>query len=186
MGPIGRVLSGLSAAAAIVAAVVVVMLVLHVTADVTMRYVFNAPLNGTILYVATYYMVAIAFLPLAAVQARDAHISVELVTSLLPTWLERTLMALGLLLTLLVMAALTMRGWEVAMGRHAVGSFAMESRVRISTWQSYFLLPVGFGLMFLVTVYKLICFVSGARDSLATYLDIGEPGAPILDERDRD
>lgn len=186
MERIGKALSGASALTTFAASAMVLVLVCHVTLDVTLRYLFNAPLNATILFVSTFYMTSIAFLPLAAVEARDAHISVEVVSSLLPSWLERVLVAFGLVLTILVMAALALRGWEVAMGRYAVGAFAMESRVRVLTWPSYFLLPVGFGLMLLVSLHKLVCLVSGARDGLQAFLHLGEPGAPILDDRDRD
>ena len=183
---IGKGLSAASALLMYAASLVVLLLVCHVTLDVTMRYAFNAPLNATILFVSTYYMVAIAFLPLAAAEARDAQISVEVVSSLLPAWVERILIAFGLLLTVAVMTALAMRGWEVAMSQYARGAFAMESRVRIPTWQSYFFLPIGFGMIVLVALHKLLCLVLGQRSGLQAFLNVGDPGAPILEDESRD
>lgn len=186
METIGKGLSAASALLVYAASVVVLLLVCHVTLDVTLRYAFNAPLNATILFVSVYYMVAIAFLPLAGVEARDAQISVEVVSSLLPGWIERVLIVFGLLLTVAVTTALAMRGWEVAMAQYSRGAFAMESRVRIPTWQSYFFLPAGFGMIALVALHKLLCMVLGQRSGLQAFLHLGEPGAPILEDDGRD
>lgn len=186
METIGKFLSAASAGLMFIASALVILLVCHVTLDVTMRYAFNAPLNATILFVSTYYMVAITFLPLAAAEARDAQISVELVSGLLPSRVERILIAFGLVLTFLVMALLAMRGWEVAMSQYARGAFAMESRVRISTWQSYFFLPIGFGMIVLVALYKLVGIILGRNNALLRFLNVGEPGAPILEDQSRD
>ena len=51
-----------------------VLMMLHVTVDVTGRYVFNRPLEGTTEIVAAYYMVVIAYAPWAWIAARDNHI----------------------------------------------------------------------------------------------------------------
>ena len=50
------------------------LMMLHVTADVTGRYVFNRPLEGTTEIVAAYYMVMVAYLPWAWISRRDNHI----------------------------------------------------------------------------------------------------------------
>ena len=51
-----------------------VLMMLHVTVDVTGRYLFNRPLEGTTEIVAAYYMVVIAYAPWAWIAARDNHI----------------------------------------------------------------------------------------------------------------
>ena len=43
-------------------------MMLHITADVVGKFVFNRPLPGTIPIVSQYYMVIAAFLPLAMVE----------------------------------------------------------------------------------------------------------------------
>ena len=50
------------------------LMMLHVTIDVTGRYLFNRPLEGTTEIVAAYYMVVIAYAPWAWIAARDNHI----------------------------------------------------------------------------------------------------------------
>ena len=59
---IGRGLSYLVKTASLVGAICVVLMMLHVTADVVGRYLFNAPLPGTTVWVANYYMIIIVFL----------------------------------------------------------------------------------------------------------------------------
>ena len=46
------------------------LMMLHVTADVTSRTLFNRPLEGTTEIVAVYYMVMVAYLPWAWISAR--------------------------------------------------------------------------------------------------------------------
>ena len=65
---IASVISAVITLTASLAGIIVLMLVAHVTIDVVMRFAFDTPLNSTILYVSAFYMVAIAFLPLAAVE----------------------------------------------------------------------------------------------------------------------
>ena len=50
------------------------LMMLHVTADVTGRYGFSRPIEGTTETVAAYYMVAIAYLPWAYLARHDRHI----------------------------------------------------------------------------------------------------------------
>lgn len=183
---IGRVISWINGLTVVACGGVVLLLVAHVTVDVTMRYLFNAPLNSTILYVSLFYMTAIAFVPLGAVEEQNAQISVEVITEMLPNAVVTVLIALGLLATLTVAGAVSLRGWEEAMAQFRRGSFAMESGVRVSTWQTYFTLPLGFGLLFVVALYKLICMLTGTRSGLNSFMALNDPGAPILKEVDRD
>lgn len=182
MQRIGRAISGLAAITSFIGSVFVILLVLHVTLDVALRYFFNAPLTGTILYVSLYYMTAIAFLPLAAVEERDAHISVELVVERLPSGIVRVLTGISLAITILIFLALAVRTFEEAVAKYEIGAFAMESGTNIPTWPTYFFLPVGFGLMLLVAVYKLACDVLGTQSGLHAHTHIADPGAPLYDE----
>ena len=149
-----------------------------VSAQVVMRYVFGMPLKGTIQFVSLYYMTAIAFLPLGAVEERDSHVVVEVVTNLLPRALVTVFFGIGLVLTAAVSIVLAARAWEEAMGQYELGSFVMEGGFRLDTWPTYFFVPVGFGLMLVVSVWKLICLLTG-RDS-GLMLSAFDPGAPVL------
>ena len=56
------------------------LMMAHITLDVTGRLLFNHPLTGTIEVASRYYMVAVAFMPLAHVSRGDGQIIVELFT----------------------------------------------------------------------------------------------------------
>ena len=91
-GPVGRFVNSLEENTI---AILLGLMTVLTFVNVILRYVFNAPLNGTILFVSTFYMVAIAFLPLALVEQGDNHISVELLFDRFPGGLRRALMILG-------------------------------------------------------------------------------------------
>lgn len=149
MNAISRILVYGSNASAAVAGVAAMLLVVHVAIDVVLRYVFNAPLSGTILYVSAFYMVAIAFLPQGLLEKDDTHISVELIYDFLPPLMRRSLLAISFLLTAVVGALIAVRTGQEALSKYALGTFSLEGRTRIITWPTYFLPPVGFGLMML-------------------------------------
>jgi TRAP-type C4-dicarboxylate transport system permease small subunit len=180
MNPIAKLLSGASGALAAIAGLAVLALVCHVTLDVILRYVFNAPLNGTILFVSTFYMVAIAFLPLALVEQGDNHISVELLFDRFPGGLRRALMILGQLLTVIVASLIAIRSGEEAIGKYALGTFSLEGGTKFITWPSYFILPAGFGLMALVALWRLIAALLGidsgfrGHNEIAAYMPAEE------------
>lgn len=178
MRAIGRLISRIDGIATVFCGVIVMLLVFHVTAEVVMRYVFGAPLSGTIQFVSLYYMTAIAFLPLGAVEERDSHIVVEVVTNLLPRALVAVFFGIGLFLTAAVAAVLTGRAWEEAIAQYELGAFVMEGGFRLDTWPTYFFVPLGFGLMFVVAVWKLICLVTGRDNGFV--LSTFDPGAPVL------
>ena len=56
------------------------LMMVHVSADVAGRTIFNHPLPGTTEIVSGWYMIAVAYLPWAFVARENAHISVDLFT----------------------------------------------------------------------------------------------------------
>ena len=79
-----RVLNYTSTLVAWVSGAALLLMMLHIAADVALRYLFSAPLHGTVEIVSTYYMVAVVFLPLALIELRNGHIVVELVSQHFP------------------------------------------------------------------------------------------------------
>ena len=70
----GRILAGVSTVLAWIGGAALILMMLHIAADVVARYIFNAPLHGTVEIVSAYYMVAVVFLPLGDDRARErAH-----------------------------------------------------------------------------------------------------------------
>jgi TRAP-type C4-dicarboxylate transport system permease small subunit len=166
MSSIAKGISWLISGTSTIAGIMVLLLVGHVTLDVAMRFVFETPLNATILYVSAFYMVSIAFLPLAAVEQRDGHIAVELLAEKFPTKVQTFLSGLAILLTFIVTATVAIRTGDEALAKYLGGSFSIEAGGKIITWPTYLALPIGFGLMSIVAGWKFICLVMGRPHGL--------------------
>lgn len=166
MKTIAVVISWLISGTSTIAGIIVLLLVGHVTFDVAMRFLFDTPLNATILYVSAFYMVAIAFLPLALAEQRDGHIAVELLVENFPSRIQRFLAGLALLLTTIVTATVAIRTGDEALTKFIGGSFSIEAGGKIITWPTYLALPLGFGLMSVVAAWKFVCLLIGRSHGL--------------------
>lgn len=162
MSKLGRLLSYVADSASILAGLAVIVLILHITLDVITRSFLSMPISGTILFVSQMYMPIIAFLPLAFAERKDGHISVELVHERLPTRVQRITEFFAHSLSLTVFGALAIRNWSEALAKYRIGAAEMEGGLRIPTWPSYFILPIGFALIMAVLVYRIIC-IAGRR-----------------------
>lgn len=167
MKSIGKFVSWINSAASGLAGVLVLFMVAHVSADVTMRYVFEKPLDSTILYVSSFYMIAIAFLPLGLVEQKDSHIAVELLVEKFPTKLQTFLLLIATIITTVVTAAVAVRTGQEALAKYAAGAYSIESGGKVITWPTYFYLPVGFGMMSLVSAWKAISMITGKPSGLS-------------------
>lgn len=155
---LGRLTIGVS----MVACVFCAMMATHITAGVISRAAFNIVLPGTVAIVSQYYMIAVTFIPLALVERRNENISVEVVVQLLPVRLQRISQALGWILSIAVFSMLTWTSWLDAIHHYEVGTYVMESGGKIILWPSYFMLPLGYSLVVLVLVLKVLVFLSRA------------------------
>jgi TRAP-type C4-dicarboxylate transport system permease small subunit len=174
MFAIGRLLGRSIDVASFVACIAVILMMTQITVDVAGKYLFNVPIPATI--VSNYYMVVVAFLPLALAERRNEHISVELVTELLPRRTQRHLHSWVCLYSAIVLAFLAYAGWSEATTKHAIRAFIIEQGQRIPVWPSYYLLPIGCGLMSLMLLYRFLAYLFGTRSDL-----IEEP-SPKADE----
>lgn len=178
MERIARILTRLSRSASLLAGLAVMLMILHISIDVIMRFAFDMPISGTILMVSLMYMPMIAFLPLAVAEERDAHISVELLYDMFPQAFQRCLDFAAHLLSILVYALLAVRTWSEALSKYAIGAAEMEGAVRIPTWPSYFVLPVGFALIIGILAYRVICLLARRKPDFGP----GDAEAEVIEE----
>lgn len=174
MKSIGKIISWINSAASGIAGILVLCMVAHVSADVAMRYVFEKPLDSTILYVSAFYMVAIAFLPLGLVEQKDSHIAVELLVEKFPAKLQTFLLFVATVITAVVTAGVAVRTGQEALAKYATGAYSIESGGKVITWPTYFFLPVGFGTMSIVASWKVVAIISG-KDSGLSGLVVEDP-----------
>ncbi|WP_425049563.1 TRAP transporter small permease [Psychromarinibacter sp. S121] len=145
-------LSGL----ALIGAVAVIALMLHVVADVAMRNLTNTPIPATFEIVTHYYMVALAFIPLAWVERSGGMVQVEVMEGLMSPAMTRVSDWLVALLSTAIYVALFWVTLQTALKNFDTGTFVMSQSTRLVTWPGYFILPAGFGLAALVTALRLI------------------------------
>ena len=138
-----------------IGAAAVVLMMVHISVDVVSKYIFQRPLPGTITIVSNYYMIVVAFLPLAFTERRNGHISVEVATSLMPMRVQRVLNLLAMLLGAAVFAALAWQSWIEASRAMRVGAFEIEQNTKLLIWPPRYLLPIGCGLMAVTLIVKI-------------------------------
>ena len=141
--------------------IALVLMMVHISVDVVANLVFGAPVPLTNAAVTQYYMIGVAFLPLAAGEFRGAHIGVDLIVNHLPAANRRKLDHVVQTLCFVVYAALAIQASQLAMEKLAGNAFLMEQTTRVSTWPSYFLVSLGFGLIALLIGLRLVCRMLG-------------------------
>ncbi len=156
---------------AFVAAIGVVAMMLHVCADVIWRLLIGASLPATVEMVSYYYMVLVAFLPLAWVERRGGMISVELLDFILSDRMRRLSDALVALLALGIYTIMAYASWLTAVRNYNTGTFVVALQTKIITWPGYFLPPAGFALAALIVAVRLLQIVTDQR------LAVQEPDA---------
>lgn len=126
----------------------------HITADVTLRYLFEGHLVGTLEIVSFYYMVFIVFLSLGYAELKGEHIRVDLVAQLLPAGMQFALYQLACALGLIFFGLLF---WQSAQDAYAAtlrGEEAM-SNVTFHIWPARWALPIGFAGIWLAVLSNL-------------------------------
>jgi len=161
-----RILGRTIDASMIIGATAVALMMLHITIDVISKHVFNVPMPGTITVVSNYYMILVAFLPLAFTERRNGHIAVEVLVENFSFKAQRGINVIAMILGALVFGALAYRGWFEAERARNVGSFMIEQDAKLLTWPARYLLPIGFALMTLTLVFKVFIalFKRGGQD----------------------
>ncbi|SMH30885.1 TRAP transporter small permease [Mesorhizobium australicum] len=151
-----RILGRLIDVTTVVGAVAVALMMTHIAIDVLAKYVFGMPLPGTITVVSNYYMIVVAFLPLAFTERVNGHISVEVLTEHFPMGLQRALNIAAMLMAAFIIGALAWQSWLDAERARDIGTFEIEHDAKLLTWPARYLLPIGCALMALTFVAKIL------------------------------
>ncbi len=171
---IHQAIRGIDRALMVIAAIGLLAMMVHISLDVLSDLLLNAPIAVTSAYVTQYYMIAVAFLPLAAAEYRGAHIGVDLVVNKLPAGPKRGLNLLTLLVILGVYLLLTAQAWEQAVKKLGINAFIMEQDTRVSVWPSFFILPLSFALISLLIAAKFGLCLLGRPEPMPADEELGE------------
>ncbi|WP_292292848.1 TRAP transporter small permease [Marivita sp.] len=131
---------------ALLGAIAVVVMMLHICLDVVLRNLFRYSFSSTNAMVARYYMVPLAFLPLAYIELRDEMVSVELIDGFLPRWLRQASDALVALIACGIYGTLTWATWGSMVSNWSRGTMIELGEIAFLTYPSYVFPTVGFAL----------------------------------------
>lgn len=162
----GRLLGWLVTASTVVGAAAVFLMMLQIVVDVVMKNLFEFPVPATTIFVTHYYMIVVAYLPVALAERLNNHITVEILVQHFARRVRIWLIAVMWLVSAVVAGAVTHRLWLEAVKKYDFGAFQIEQDVPFITWPSYFVLPAGFGLFTLILLYRFACAVTGAASGL--------------------
>lgn len=155
---------------AVIGALAILALMVHIMSDVVLRNAINQPVPATYEIVTNYYMVALAFVPLAWLERRGGMVNVEVIEPLLNArmlWLSDKLVAV---ISTVIYLALAWVTWQASLKTYAAGTFVMAQTLAFPTWPAYFLPPLGFLLAAVVTVTRIFApFGAKPDDWLMTH-----------------
>ena len=158
---LGTLMKRATALLALLGSVGVVVMLVHICAYVIGRHLAAAPIPATVEIVSNYYMVLIAFLPLAWAERRGDMIAVEVFGQLLRGPFRRIDALFVAIVTAGAYAILTYATWLVAMREFAVRSYVISLSMTIPVWPSYFILPLSFGLAMVVCLLRVALLLAG-------------------------
>ncbi|WEX09664.1 TRAP transporter small permease [Chelativorans sp. AA-79] len=121
----------------------VALMMVQVTADVLSKYLFNRPIPLTLEAVASFYMVALIFLPLGLVTRDRGHVGVDLFTRNLPPRGRAALDAFGDLLGAVYAALLLWFTAAEALHQTRIGETWETAFGYVEIWPARWLVPLG-------------------------------------------
>ncbi|MFC7704407.1 TRAP transporter small permease [Plastorhodobacter daqingensis] len=139
----------------------VLVMMVHVCADVIWRQISGGPLPATVEIVSRYYMVLVAFLPLAWVERRGGMVRVELIDGFLSRRMILLSDVMAALLAAAVYFGLSYASWGIAMRNYNTGTFVTALQYAVPVWPTYFLAPLGFLLAGLVVMLRALFIATG-------------------------
>jgi len=137
----------------------IVLMAFHVTLDVSFRLFFNSPIRGTLEIVSFYYMVSAVILPIAYLQIKNQHITVDLFYDWYPKPLKAASYVVSSSLTAAFFAIFAYQSWLDAVRAFNSREVVMGAAA-IQIWPSRFILPISFAIMTLVTIFNLVVALS--------------------------
>lgn len=156
MAVLARIRDVLLGGLVLLGALAILTLMLHVGLDVVLRNVLNQPIPATYEIVTNYYMIALAFVPLAWVERGGGMVQVEVIDGLLSARMIRISDRIVALFSTLIYSALAWVTLASALRNWSAGTFVMAQTVAVPTWPAYFLVPLGFGLAALATLIRAV------------------------------
>ncbi|PWL16469.1 TRAP transporter small permease [Falsochrobactrum shanghaiense] len=155
METVEQILKWITWVLSILTGLAAIAMLLHVNADVIMKYLANSPMPGTSEITARYYMLALVFLPLALIELKNAAVTVELFFDMFSPAVQRICLVIGYLAQGIFFGCLAYQSALSAWASYLKNEY-VEGVHLIIVWPAAFILPVGFGLATVVSVLRLV------------------------------
>lgn len=165
---IDTVLARASYVLSLVGGLAVFFMLLQVTANVILRYSLSMPITGTIEITSAYYMPAVIFLPLAAVERGHRHIIVELFTQKLRVRWVAALDAFAAFLGFIYAGCITWSSGAVAVLSTTRFESWNATFFNVPVWPSRWFVPIGCGCL---ALYMLLHVIKYIRVAIGTSQD---------------
>ncbi|WP_157983978.1 TRAP transporter small permease [Nesterenkonia muleiensis] len=137
---IPRIVAAASRAGGYLGGIGVMVLMLHVVADVALRFTVNRTMPGTLEISQYWYLPAAIFLGMAAAYSNDDHISAPIIYERVSSVLKREFHLIAAMLSIVFLLAMAWWGFEEAMTQMRQGAIGIGSGVSI--WPPRFLVPL--------------------------------------------
>lgn len=140
---------------ALLAEIGIVLMLVLIVGDVLSRGLFNVPIPGTDAIVASYFMVATIFLPLALLQILDENIAVDALYGLMPAAIQLVFVVVAHLCAVVFYALLGWIYYHVAVEAIDIREF-VSGTWDVPIWPARLIMPVGLCLGSLAALVKMV------------------------------
>jgi TRAP-type C4-dicarboxylate transport system permease small subunit len=158
-----RLLSKVERVCAVISGGFILVMMLLTTADVILRYLFNSPLVGNY-ELQPMFLIGVVYLAASSVQARRAHISLDIVSSRLSQANQIMLQLFGDIVFLSFTAMIAWRFGLATWKAWVIQDYFM-GLVRFPLWPPYLIINLGAGLLSLRLIGGIITNPLWRKDS---------------------
>ena len=138
-----KVAKAVTTIAVAVAGACLLLMMLQMVADITLKAVFNEPIEGNLEVVSYYYMVAVVFLPLGLVELEHEHIHVDMFVRPLPPAARNIVYVGANLVAIVFVGLLAYQTFLDALRATEIDEVVMGT-ILVPIWPAKWALPVGF------------------------------------------
>ncbi len=133
-------------------------MVLMITLDVFLRFVFNAPLPAT-LEMSQLFEPHVVFLPMAFALATGSHVRVSLITQHFRGRFRKVVEIFDFAVALVFFACFTYWGWLHFWASFKINEIMLAS-IKLYWWTGKLAMPLGLALITVECLYQMVLIVS--------------------------
>ncbi len=135
-------------------------LVLLTVADVVLRYFFNSPILGSF-ELTEFSLILLVFFAIPWGTAQKVNVRVDLLVGTLPTRIRAIFDSITCFISLLVTALFAW--YTIPQAKYMMKLGSESDMLEIPLWPFYFVVALGFFLLFFVLIGNLIDFIKEAK-----------------------